>query len=53
LPGNNHNEIGKYEAAVEEFRRALDSEPSNDEAYKELAWSYERLNKLEAAEQPT
>jgi len=48
--GTIYNGIGKYEAAVEEFRRALDSEPNNDEAYRELARSYEGLNNWEAAE---
>ncbi|HYR82457.1 MAG TPA: protein kinase [Terriglobia bacterium] len=48
--GTIYNGIGKYEAAAEEFRRALDSEPNNDEAYRELARSYERLNNWEAAE---
>jgi tetratricopeptide (TPR) repeat protein len=41
---------GSYETAVAEFERALDIEPTNDNAYRELGFAYERLNKLTEAE---
>jgi len=41
---------GKYEKAVEEYRRAADLEPTNDNAYGGIAHSYEALGQLEGAE---
>ena len=41
---------GQYEKAVVEFQQALDTEPTNDEAYRGLALAYERLGKLVEAE---
>jgi eukaryotic-like serine/threonine-protein kinase len=41
---------GKYEEATQEFDRALQSEPTNDGAYRGLANAYEHMNKLEEAE---
>src|SRR5262249_21203976 len=44
------NGTGGYARAVEEFGRALELEPNNDDAYRGLAFSHERLNNWEAAE---
>jgi len=41
---------GKYESAVAEFQRALDAEPTNDAAYRELGLTYERLGRFNEAE---
>lgn len=41
---------GQYEKAVGEFERALDSEPTSDEAYRGLAEAYEHLGSLPQAE---
>jgi serine/threonine-protein kinase len=41
---------GKYEAAVQRFQRALEIEPTNDEAYRGLADAYDRLNRPDDAE---
>ncbi len=46
-----HNTTGQYEKAVSEFRRVLESEPTNDDAHRGLARSYERLGKPDEAEQ--
>lgn len=44
------NGNGNYEKAVEEFTRAIQLEPSLDEAYIGQASAYERLGKLNEAE---
>jgi serine/threonine-protein kinase len=44
------NGTGKYDAAVTEFRRAIELDPTTDEAYIGLAQTYTKLNKLEDAE---
>jgi tetratricopeptide (TPR) repeat protein len=41
---------GHYEEAVMEFQRAIDSEPTNDDAFTGLARAYERLGKPADAE---
>jgi tetratricopeptide (TPR) repeat protein/TolB-like protein/tRNA A-37 threonylcarbamoyl transferase component Bud32 len=41
---------GHYEEAVKEFERALDSEPTNNDAYTGLAHAYELLGKPAEAE---
>lgn len=41
---------GNYETAVAEFEHALDTEPTNDDAYRELAFAYEQLGKSSDAE---
>jgi tetratricopeptide (TPR) repeat protein/predicted Ser/Thr protein kinase len=41
---------GKYEKAVDEYRRAADLEPTNDNAYGGIARAYEQLGQLDAAE---
>jgi len=41
---------GSYDTAIAEFERALDIEPTNDDAYRELGFAYERFNKLTEAE---
>jgi tetratricopeptide (TPR) repeat protein len=41
---------GQYEKAVTEFERALDAEPTSDDAYRGLAEAYERLGNLAQAE---
>ncbi len=41
---------GHYEEAVKEFERALDSEPTNDDAYTGLAHAYELLGNPAQAE---
>jgi serine/threonine protein kinase/Flp pilus assembly protein TadD/TolB-like protein len=48
--GTIDNGTGMYERAVEEFGRAIELEPNNDDAYRGLAQSHERLNNWEAAE---
>ncbi len=45
-----HRDTGKYEEAVKEFHQALQLEPSNSDAYRELALAYEKLGRLEEAE---
>ncbi len=41
---------GQYEKAVTEFGRALEAEPTNDDAYRGLAEAYERMGDLTQAE---
>jgi serine/threonine-protein kinase len=41
---------GQYEKAVTEFGRALEAEPTNDDAYRGLAEAYERMGDLAQAE---
>jgi tetratricopeptide (TPR) repeat protein/TolB-like protein len=48
--GTLYTGTGRYEDAVPEFERALQSEPTNDDAYRGLARAYERLGKLSQAE---
>jgi serine/threonine protein kinase/Tfp pilus assembly protein PilF len=45
-----YNGTGRYEQAAAEFQRALQSDPTNDQAYRGMASAYEHLNKLEDAE---
>jgi serine/threonine-protein kinase len=42
--------MGKYEEAVEKFQRALDLEPTSDEAYRGLGSAYEELGLFNEAE---
>ena len=44
------NGMGAYEKAAAEFERALDIEPTSDDAYRELARSLESLSRFDAAE---
>jgi eukaryotic-like serine/threonine-protein kinase len=44
------NGAGDYEKAIDEFTRAIQLDPSSDEAYTGLASAYERLGKLNEAE---
>ncbi len=48
--GTIDNMAGQYQSAIEEFAAALQSEPNNDDAFRGLARSHERLNNWEAAE---
>ena len=48
--GTLYTATGFYERAVPEFERALQFEPTNDDAYRGLARAYERLGKLSQAE---
>lgn len=41
---------GNYQEAVREFERAVETEPTNDDAFRGLAGAYEQLGKLEEAE---
>ena len=41
---------GRYDKALDEYRRGLDLEPTNDTAYAGLAYVYEQLDQLDAAE---
>ncbi len=44
------NGTGHHERAVAEFREALQTEPTNDDAYRGLGFAYEHLNQLAEAE---
>jgi eukaryotic-like serine/threonine-protein kinase len=44
------NGAGDYEKAIDEFTRAIQLDPSSDEAYTGLASAYEKLGKLNEAE---
>ena len=48
--GTLHTGTGRYEDAVPEFERALQFEPTNDDASRGLARAYERLGKFSQAE---
>lgn len=48
--GTLHNGQGEYERATVEFQRALEIEPTSDDACRGLATAYERLGKLAEAE---
>jgi eukaryotic-like serine/threonine-protein kinase len=48
--GTLHNGTGKYADAVEDFQRAVKSEPTSDAAYRGLGFGYEHLGKLQEAE---
>ena len=41
---------GAHEKAVEELSRALEIEPTNDKAYRDLGYTQEQLRQLDAAE---
>ena len=41
---------GNYQEAAREFERAVETEPTNDDAFRGLAGAYERLGKPEEAE---
>ncbi|HYG99281.1 MAG TPA: tetratricopeptide repeat protein [Terriglobales bacterium] len=45
-----HNGTGHYEDAVNEFRKALELEPSSQSAHLGLAHAYQQLNRLAEAE---
>jgi serine/threonine-protein kinase len=49
--GHVYNETGKYDQAVSEFPRALELDPTSDDAYRGLAFAYEHLGKTAEAEQ--
>ncbi|MEE9234238.1 MAG: tetratricopeptide repeat protein, partial [Candidatus Acidoferrales bacterium] len=49
--GTVHNGTGEYEKAAVEFQRALESEPTSDDAYRGLGAAYEASGKLVEAEQ--
>jgi serine/threonine protein kinase/Tfp pilus assembly protein PilF len=44
------NGTGKYELAVQQFQQALSIDPTSDDSYVGLAFSYEQLGKLVDAE---
>jgi tetratricopeptide (TPR) repeat protein len=48
--GDLHNRTGRYEEAVGEFRLALATEPTSDDAYRGLAYALEQLRKPQDAE---
>jgi len=41
---------GRYQEAVAEFERAIQTEPTDDDAYRELAEAYQQLSKSDQAE---
>ncbi len=45
-----NTEFGRYEEAVENFNDVLATDPTNADAYRELAWVYESLGEIEKAE---
>ena len=49
--GHVYNETGNYDQAVSEFQRALQVDPTSDDAYRGLAFAYEHLGKTAEAEQ--
>jgi len=49
--GHVYNETGKYDQATSEFLRALEIDPTADDAYRGLAFAYEHLGKTAEAEQ--
>ncbi len=49
--GNVYNETGKYDQAVSEFQRALQVDPTSDDACRGLGFAYEHLGKTAEAEQ--
>jgi serine/threonine protein kinase/Tfp pilus assembly protein PilF len=49
--GTIDNGTGKYENAAEQFQRAVQLNPANDQAYWHLAEAYQHLNQLEKAEE--
>src|SRR2546422_5312917 len=49
--GTLHNGIGQYQAAVADFQKALETEPTSDATYRGLGLAYERMGKLADAEQ--
>ena len=48
--GRVYGGTGDYEKAVNEYRQAVELEPTNDTALGGLAYAYEQLNQLDAAE---
>jgi tetratricopeptide (TPR) repeat protein/TolB-like protein/tRNA A-37 threonylcarbamoyl transferase component Bud32 len=48
--GDLHNRTGRYEEAIGEFRLALTTEPTSDDAYRGLAYALEQLRKPGDAE---
>ncbi len=48
--GTLDNGTGEYPRAAAEFQRALETEPTSDDAYRGLGLAYERLNSLDQAE---
>ena len=48
--GRVYGGTGGYEKAINEFRQAVELEPTNDAALGGLAYAYEQLNQLDAAE---
>ena len=49
--GTVYNGTGKYEAAADEFQRALRADATDDNAYRGLAFAYEHMGEMAAAEQ--
>ena len=49
--GTTHLEMGRYEAALDAFRQALEIDPVSVEAYRGRARAYEAQGKLEDAEE--
>jgi len=45
-----YRNTGKYEEAIEEFQKALQLDPENSDAYRELAGAFEKFGRLEEAE---
>jgi serine/threonine-protein kinase len=48
--GNLYEGTGRYQEAVAEFERAIENEPTNDQAYMELAETYAHLGSSSQAE---
>jgi tetratricopeptide (TPR) repeat protein len=48
--GTLDNGTGQYGSATAEFHRALETEPTSDDAYRGLGFAYEHLGKLAEAE---
>jgi tetratricopeptide (TPR) repeat protein len=48
--GRLYKGTGRYQDAVAEFERAIETEPTDDDAYRELAEAYQQLGKSDQAE---
>jgi tetratricopeptide (TPR) repeat protein/TolB-like protein/predicted Ser/Thr protein kinase len=48
--GTLNNGTGEYKSAIADFQRAIELEPTSDDAYRGLAYAYEQLKDFDQAE---